>query len=78
MNKPEPLYLPDLTIQRPLSTAELPPLLVSIRQASKLLDVSYDTVYQMIRRGDLQVWRRGKLVRIKYSSLVDLVESGDE
>jgi hypothetical protein len=29
----------------------------------------------MMNRGELSVWRRGKLVRIRYSSLVEAVEN---
>jgi excisionase family DNA binding protein len=74
----EPIYLPDLTIQRPIDSHQLPPLLVTINQACAILNMSYDTVYGMCKRGDLEIWQRGRLLRIKYSSLVDLVENGQK
>jgi excisionase family DNA binding protein len=75
MHQLEPIYLPDLHIPRPVRPDQLPPLLVSRKQAARLLNVSEDTIQAMMNRGELSVWRRGKLVRIRYSSLVEAVEN---
>jgi excisionase family DNA binding protein len=66
-------FLPDLQIPQPAEVDQLPPLLVTISQAAQLLNLSNDTIRQMEARGELQAVRKGRIVRIVYSSLVEWV-----
>jgi excisionase family DNA binding protein len=66
-------FLPDLQIPQPAEVDQLPPLLVTVSQAAQLLNLSSDTIRQMEARGELQAVRKGRIVRIVYSSLVEWV-----
>lgn len=48
----------------------------SVKETAHLLGVSPDTVRRMIDRKELDVFRVGRLLRVKRDSITSLVEAG--
>jgi excisionase family DNA binding protein len=54
--------------------AEVPPLLVSVRNAARILAVGRTTVYELIGAGELEAIQIGRSRRVPVSSLEDFVQ----
>jgi excisionase family DNA binding protein len=48
----------------------------SVVETARLLGVSPDTVRRMVKRGELKAFWVGRLLRVKRSSITELVEAG--
>ena len=58
-------------------TAELPPALKP-REVAKLFRISPNSVYKMIREGELPSWRCGSAIRIPASAVLSRLRASDE
>ena len=61
---------PQLHNSRPTT----PPLLVSIRDATRLLSLSRSTIYELIWQGEFHPVRIGRCVRLRFEELESFVE----
>lgn len=51
--------------------------LAKIGDATDYLSISHETLYKMIRRGEIRVVKIGRATRIPWSELRSIVEGGD-
>ena len=56
----------------------LPPLVVTIVEAARLLAMSRRTVYTLLSKGELKSYKDGKIRKIIVSSIEDYVRRRDE
>lgn len=52
-----------------------PVVLVTVKEAGRLLGVGRTTAYELIANGDLEVVHIGRCARVPVSSVLDLVEA---
>ena len=55
-------------------SAEVPPLLVSVRNAARMLAVGRTTVYELIATGELETILIGRSRRVPIAALEDFVQ----
>lgn len=70
-NKPDRLVsgAPVLRLVQTKSGAELEPFQVTIREAAKLLSISYRQMLRMLERGDIPSIGKGRLRRVAIADL---------
>jgi excisionase family DNA binding protein len=64
-----------LEVERPASTPADPPMVLTIDQAAERLCISRSLMFALVKAGEVETIRIGRLHRIPYDALLAYVES---
>jgi excisionase family DNA binding protein len=64
------------TATREIISVEFPPIL-TVEQASKLLQLDRHTIYELIRQKKIPGFKAGRAIRLNRDKLLEIVASGE-